>query len=523
MAKAGLKLNTMWIGQARTLAKAITDPIQKLINSQTTVSIERTTLRLLGVEGSVLGSDEHPMPWVNIVVEKGRKLGVLDRGVLSLMGHLMDKHGLSLEEVVADLACGKNTLTLPSDSSFGISKETKNRLEKKAYEAVKNIRLKGHQKQKRQGKVLGRQEPLRYLIVATGNIHEDVVQAQAAVQNGADIIAVIRSTAQSLLDHVPVGITTQGVGGTFATQENFRLMRQALNQTSKEVGRYIHLTNYSSGLCMPEIAAMAALEDLDMLLNDAMYGILFRDINMQRTFIDQYFSRLICSANKIYIQTGEDNYLTTADAFDSAHHVLASQFINECFALRAGIGSRWMCLGHAFEMDPKLEDGFLWEIAQAQMIRQIFPDSPLKYMPPTKHKTGDFFWSNLYDGMFNLAAILTGQTVSLLGMATESLHNPMLHDRFWSLKNANYIFNNARHLGDEIQWKRGGRMEKRAQRVLKNTLHMLQKVKKVGLMEAISRGWFADVQRHPEGGKGFEGALKKAPDYWNPVWKALEK
>jgi hypothetical protein len=34
------------------------------------------------------------------------------------------------------------------------------------------------------------------------------------------------------------------------------------------------------------------MERLDMMLNDSMYGILFRDINpMQRTFVDQRFSR----------------------------------------------------------------------------------------------------------------------------------------------------------------------------------------------------------------------------------------
>jgi len=31
----------------------------------------------------------------------------------------------------------------------------------------------------------------------------------------------------------------------------------------------------------------------------------------------------------IIINTGEDNYLTTADAYDAAHTVLASQLINE--------------------------------------------------------------------------------------------------------------------------------------------------------------------------------------------------
>ena len=74
--------------------------------------------------------------------------------------------------------------------------------------------------------------PLLYAIVATGNIYEDVVQADAAARAGAQCIAVIRSTAQSLLDHVPFGATTAGFGGTFATQENFRLMRAALDAAS---------------------------------------------------------------------------------------------------------------------------------------------------------------------------------------------------------------------------------------------------------------------------------------------------
>ncbi|RXM20157.1 D-lysine 5,6-aminomutase subunit alpha, partial [Citrobacter sp. AAK_AS5] len=87
---------------------------------------------------------------------------------------------------------------------------------------------------------------------------------------------------------------------------------------------YIYLVNYASGLCMPEIAAMGALERLDVLLNDSMYGIIFRDINMQRTFVDQYFSRLINAYAGIIINTGEDNYLTTSDAVEEAHTVTAS-------------------------------------------------------------------------------------------------------------------------------------------------------------------------------------------------------
>ncbi len=148
---------------------------------------------------------------------------------------------------------------------------------------------------------------------------------------------MIRTTGQSLLDYVPYGTTTEGFGGTYATQANFKVMRQALDEVSEEVGRYIQLVNYCSGLCMPEIAVMGALERLDMMLNDAMYGILFRDINMDRTFADQYFSRMINAYAGIIINTGEDNYLTTADAFEQAHTVVASNFINEQLGLAAGL------------------------------------------------------------------------------------------------------------------------------------------------------------------------------------------
>src|SRR5690554_7398069 len=47
----------------------------------------------------------------------------------------------------------------------------------------------------------------KYVIVATGNIYEDIKQAVSAAKKGAEIIAVIRSTGQSLLDYVPHGAT----------------------------------------------------------------------------------------------------------------------------------------------------------------------------------------------------------------------------------------------------------------------------------------------------------------------------
>ncbi len=121
-----------------------------------------------------------------------------------------------------------------------------------------------------------------------------------------------------------------------------------------------------------------------------------------------------------------------------------------------------MGLGHAFEMDPSLENGFLYELAQAQMAREIFPpNAPLKYMPPTKFMTGNIFKGHIQNALFNLVAVTTGQSIQLLGMLTEAIHTPHLQDRYLSIENAQYIFNNARDLGEEITFKEDGIMQKK--------------------------------------------------------------
>jgi len=294
---------------------------------------------------------------------------------------------------------------------------------------------------------------------------------------------------------VPYGATTAGFGGTFATQENFRLMRAALDRLEPELGRYVRLVNYCSGLCMPEIAAMGALERLDMMLNDALYGIIFRDINPFRTLIDQNFSRRINATAGVVINTGEDNYLTTADAVEQAPAVLASQFINERLALEAGL-ERWQIgLGHAFEIDPTLEDGLLFEVAQAQAAREIFPDAPLKYMPPTKHMTGNVFRGYQQNALFVLTSVATGQSIHLLGMLTEALHTPLLSDRWLAIDQARMLRSNARHLEEEIAFRPNGRIVRRAHAVLEDAEKLLARIAGDGLFEALAAGPHAPGHR----------------------------
>lgn len=507
------------IEKARELAAQVAGQVQAYIDRHTTVSIERTVLRLFGI--SEVGPGGAPI--ANLVVDRLQQAGVLHRGAAYWLGRAL-RAGASDPLQVLDrmLATPGSVEPLPAGEEAALREEMRAEARAAAQELKAQVeRREELKKALKEGSFPG--APLKYVIVATGNIHDDVDQARAAAQQGADVVAVIRSTAQSLLDYVPHGATTEGFGGTFATQENFRIMREALDAESQRLGRYIHLTNYSSGLCMPEIAYMAAAERLDMLLNDAMYGILFRDINMWRTFCDQSFSRRICAFADLYINTGEDNYITTADADEAAHTVIASQLINEAFAKLAGMRDERIGYGHSFEIDPSREDTLLRELAMAMMVRELHPSSPIKYMPPTKHKDGDIFFSHVYDAMADFVAITTGQGIQLLGMMTEALHTPLLQDRHAALKAADYVYRAARHLGGEISFRPDGIVAKRQQEVFDRALELLEETARDGMPAAIGRARFGDVARTETGGKGLSGVLERGEDYFNPFLELLEE
>jgi beta-lysine 5,6-aminomutase alpha subunit len=508
-----LGLDPAMVAKARTLAARAAEPVIELACTNTTVSVERAVLRLAGLTGA----DADGTPWVNRITDAVREQAGLDHGVALPVFHTLNEHGATLDDPLSLLDA---RFTVPTGAHAVQARRRSRAAVARGIATIDRNRAERKRLLREHGDPA---TPWIYLIVATGDIHEDIPQAQAAAREGADVIAVIRSTGQSLLDYVPEGATRQGYAGTYATQENFRLMRAALDDVSAELGRYVRLTNYASGLCMPEIATLAGLERLDMMLNDCMYGIIFRDINPIRTFVDQRFSRQIHARAGIVINTGEDNYLTTADAVDAAHTVIASQLLNERFGHEAGLEDWQLGLGHAFEINPEIPDSFRLELAHAQLVRELFPDAPLKYMPPTKHMTGNIFSGYLLDAFFNLAGVMTSQSILLIGMMTEGIHTPWLSDRDLALENVRYVRRAVGALHEDFVPAPGGFIAERAHRVLAETVDLLERVCDTSLLTAIAEGTFGVTRRPADRGRGLEGVVRQADGYYNPVTEILEE
>ena len=223
-AKPKLELDPAVIGKARALARKAGAPVVKLARTHTTVSVERAVLRLAGLTGA----DHEGVPWVNHLVDAVRGEVGLELGVSTpVFDALRRGQAPDLLTLAQKSAAGSVSFHLPQGRDGSAAKSLALRSVKPGMARIDKNRATRDRLIKRHGNP--KQRPWIYLIVATGDIYEDIPQAQTAAREGADIIAVIRSTGQSLLDFVPEGATREGYAGTYATQENFALMRAALD------------------------------------------------------------------------------------------------------------------------------------------------------------------------------------------------------------------------------------------------------------------------------------------------------
>jgi beta-lysine 5,6-aminomutase alpha subunit len=171
-------------------------------------------------------------------------------------------------------------------------------------------------------------------------------------------------------------------------------------------------------------------------------------------------------------------------------------------------------------------DSVRLELAHALLARNLFPDAPLKWMPPTRHMTGDVFMGYLLDGFFNLVGALTGQGILLVGMMTEAVVTPWLSDRDLALQNVRYVLNACGTLHEDFRPAPGGFIADRANTVLAESIELLQQIQVhrggAGLLDAIADGTFGLMKRPADGGRGLDGVARKSEHYENPATHLLE-
>ena len=181
-----LNLDPVLVREARALAAQAGQPIVDMARTHTTVSIERAVLRLAGLQGA----DGDGMPWVNRLVDAVRDTVGLEHGVaLPAWEALLASDFADLAALAEAAAHGKVAFRVPAGGDAAAARAAASASLAAGIGRIDSNRT---QRQRLIGETAEPPKPWIYLIVATGDIYEDIPQAQAAAREGADIIAVIQ-------------------------------------------------------------------------------------------------------------------------------------------------------------------------------------------------------------------------------------------------------------------------------------------------------------------------------------------
>ena len=172
-----LNLDFDLVAQARQHASRVADDTQRFIDGYTTVAVERTICRLLGIDGV----DESDVPLPNVVVEHLMDKGALAQGAAFWLGNAMLETGKDPQAIAEDIAGGKLDLTALSAHDEAAIHDVIAPIVTDALARIKARR------QRREDFIAAhggeKQGPWIYLIVATGNIYEGQIATVASTEN----------------------------------------------------------------------------------------------------------------------------------------------------------------------------------------------------------------------------------------------------------------------------------------------------------------------------------------------------
>ena len=224
--------------------------------------------------------------------------------------------------------------------------------------------------------------------IASGRPEDDIRRMRMAAWHGADHIMVIRTAGQSHIDGLLEG-TPEGVGGIAVTRKQCRLSRRALDLIEDEVGRPINYHSYVSGVAGPEIAVMFAEEGVNGAHQDPQYNVLYRNINMYRSFVDAAVAKHVMAAAGILQIDGAHNANATAvKAWKVMPELLVQHAINCAYSVAVGMPKENIALS-TVPPDAAPAPCMRMDLPYAIALRDLFGEYKMRAQQNTRYMESD--------------------------------------------------------------------------------------------------------------------------------------
>ncbi|WP_305908067.1 D-ornithine 4,5-aminomutase subunit OraE [Methylomarinum sp. Ch1-1] len=364
--------------------------------------------------------------------------------------------------------------------------------------------------------------------IASGRFEDDLRRMRMAAWHGADHIMVIRTTGQSHIDGLIEG-TPEGVGGIPISRKQIRASRKALDAIEDEVGRPINFHSYVSGVAGPEIAVLFAEEGVNGAHQDPQYNVLYRDINMHRSFVDAAESKKIMADAGILQLDGAHNANATAkEAWKVTPELFVQHAVNTAYSRAAGMEAEQIALSTVPPTAPPAPKLRL-DLPYAVALRELFKGYKFRAQQNTRYMESDTDEATVSHVLDTLISRLTETDIQSTITPDEGRNIPWHYNNIAGVNAARQTLMGLDGLDELLDIKQEGSFREQVRELKERAVLFLEEILHAGgYYTAVETGQFVDSGYYPErkgdgivrevdGGDCAGTVIPREQDYGAPV------
>lgn len=364
--------------------------------------------------------------------------------------------------------------------------------------------------------------------IASGRFEDDIRRMRMSAWHGADHIMVIRTAGQSHYDGLIEG-TPQGIGGIPISRKQVRAHRKALDFIEEEVGRPINYHSYISGVAGPEISVMFAEEGVNGAHQDPQYNVLYRNINMVRSFVDAAESKCVMSWADIAQIDGAHNANATArEGWKVMPELMVQHGINSLFSHKTGMKKENICLSTVPPSAAPVPCT-KYDLPYAVALRDFFSEYKMRAQQNTKYITSSSREATVTHVLNMMISKLTHADIQSTITPDEGRNVPWHMYNIEACDTAKQTLVALDGLLEMVDLKKEGYLAEEIREIKERSILYLEELLEVGgYFEAVEKGFFVDSGKYPERhgdgigrkldtGIGAGTVYERDEDYFAPV------
>ncbi|WP_461612250.1 D-ornithine 4,5-aminomutase subunit OraE [Clostridium sp. Marseille-QA1073] len=364
--------------------------------------------------------------------------------------------------------------------------------------------------------------------IASGRFEDDIRRMRMAAWHGADHIMVIRTAGQSHYDGLIEG-SPEGIGGVPITRKEVRATRKALDLIEEEVGREINFHSYVSGVAGPDIAVMFAEEGVNGAHQDPQYNVLYRNINMVRSFVDAAVAKKLMAWGDIVQIDGAHNANATAmKGYNVMPELMVQHAINSKYSEKVGMKSENIALSTVPPTAPPAPC-LTYDLPYAVALRDLFKNYKMRAQMNTKYMDSCTREATVTHSLNLLISKLTSVDIQSTITPDEGRNVPWHYNNIHAVNTAKQALIGMDGLMDMVELKKDGYLPAKVRELKERAILFLEEIiENGGYFEAVQKGFFVDSGEYParnsdgiarkiDGGIGVDTVVKRDEDYFAPV------